>query len=117
MSEPPPGYLKTANALLLAFGDCLALAKTLGGEVPRFRMLPKDLGLAASLHDIGMELAVNDTAKIIVGALIEAARGANADVTYMMFRAVLAAYDIEPEICGLSDLGLTPAGTKGSTPS
>ncbi len=112
---PPPGYTETAQALTLALQGCLEIAAALGCGPPRFRALPVEVMLCMSLHKIGMNLAVDETARIVMGALLVAARRNN--VTYDMFRAALTANGIEPEICGLSDLGLTPVGHQRGAPS
>lgn len=111
----PPEYVKAAEATLDALNACLHVTAVMGFEAPRFRLLPKEIALAAPLSAIGMGLAVNPTAKIVMASIIDAAIGF--DVTYMMFRLALETLGVETETCGLADLGLTQLGTTGVKPS
>jgi hypothetical protein len=82
---------------------------------PLFAFPPKDIGLIGSLADIGYRLARNESARQLVGVLIDmrAELGLHDYPTAMMLRAALAEVGVETEIVGLAELGLTPIGGGG----
>jgi hypothetical protein len=85
-------------------------------DPPRFALLPKDLGLAASLAEIGTKLTRNYTAEILLSALLNfAAMSEMPTPTYMMLRAFVEQAGLATDTVSLDELGIEVAtiGGKG----
>lgn len=96
------------------------LAKLPPEDPPRFALLPKEIGMAASLDDRalygddGHKLARNYTAAILISALIMFAEAEGIEPpTYMMLRAFVEETGLDSDSISVGDLGLVSLGTQG----
>jgi hypothetical protein len=108
MSGPtfPPGYIAAAEQLLEAAR--MWIASHPGAPLPRFRMPPRDVFVAAPLVAIGDRLCLNGSARDLVEYVLEHEPLEGFSVA--MFSAVLDMLGYEPERCTIADLGLQIAG-------
>lgn len=109
-TEIPPGYIAAAEQLLDAARHWIASHP--GAPMPRFRMPPRELRVAAPLVALGPRLCLNDSARALVAHVLE--HEPEGGYSVHMFAAALDVLGYEPERCGLAELGLRVAGMPSS---
>ena len=104
MTDRADGYERTAKIVL-------TIVRSYVDQQPSFRLGPKDVAILATLSDL--QLAQNDTARMLIRAIVEVTRGTTAgEATYMMFQWALETCGVAFERGSLEELGvqLKPVG-------